>query len=176
VSARTRTLLPLFLAAGLVVAAGCKTRPYPIKFNNDMARAVDKLNKAGRDFYFAVLPLSKGAEVDPKEVRSKYQAVEKTLKEIKENYEEIGPPMGTTSGSELMDRFTDFLDGQQTLLDKYLTPILQKVEDNRLNPEDKWAAIKPLLDKMDDEEKQTRAPLEDVQKKWGEEHHLRLDK
>jgi hypothetical protein len=172
VSVRTRTLLKLSVAAVLLVAAGCKTRPYPIRFNNDMARAIDKLNKAGKEFYAAVKPLVDGQAVDPSEVRSKYQAAERILKAIKEEYEDIGPPMGTNWGPDLMDRFTDFLDGQQTILDKYFAPIVQMVESNQADA----ARVKDLLDKADAEEAQTRNPLADVQKKWAEEHKLKLQK
>jgi hypothetical protein len=172
VSVRFRSLAPLLLACVLVGAAGCKTRPFPVKFNNDMARAIDKLNKAGKEFYTAVSPLVNGGAADPRDVRSKYQAVEKTLKGIKEEYEDIGPPLGTNWGSELMDRFTDFLDGQQTILDKYLAPIVQMVESGQVDP----ARVQALLDKVDAEEAQTRNPLADVQKKWAEEHNLNLGK
>lgn len=170
-----RPLAPWLLASVLVGVAGCKVRPHPIKFNNDMARAMKKLNDAGKEFYAAVRPLETGA-VDLKNVRSKYQAVEKTLKEIKEEYEDIGPPRGTAWGSVFMDCFTDFLDGQQTILDKYLTPILQTVEDNRLDAATKWATIKRLVDEAGKEEAKTRGPLEDVQKKWFEEHNLKPEK
>jgi hypothetical protein len=172
----SRTLLLLLLTVVLAGAAGCKVRPYPIKFNNDMARAVDQLNSAGKAFYEAVAPLGRGANVDPIDVRAKYQKVETTLKSIKDQYEDIGPPMGTNWGSELMTRFQEFLDGQQTILDKYLTPIVQYVEDNRLDAAGKWEKIKPLLDAVDAEESQQRSPLEDVQKKWAEEHKLKLEK
>jgi hypothetical protein len=141
-----------------------------------MARAIDKLNKAGKEFYAAVRPLSNGQDVDPKEVRGKYLAIGKLIKDTKAKYEDIGPPMGTDWGEEMLSKFVDFIDGQQTIFDKYLTPVVQTVEDNQLDAAGKWDKIKPLLDGVDKEEAQQRGPLEDVQKKWAEEHKLDLKK
>jgi hypothetical protein len=169
VSVRFRPLV-LLLAGVLAVVAGCKDRPYPLKFNNGIARAMDKLRRASIEFYSAVKAHENGA-ADANEVRTKYQAVEKTLKQIKEEYDDIGPPLGTNWGQQMMDLWTDFLDGQQTILDKYFSPIVQMVESGRPD----WDRIHLLLDGVDKEEAKTRNTLVEFQKSWAKDHNFKLE-
>ena len=72
-SRRWRPVLVLLLATVLLPAAGCKDRPYPIKFNNMIARANKKLNAAGKEFAATFKPLEGGQPVDPQQVRTAHQ-------------------------------------------------------------------------------------------------------
>jgi hypothetical protein len=169
VSVRFRPLV-LLLAGVLAVVAGCKARPYPLQFNNGIARAMRKLADAAKEFYGAVKAHESGS-ADANEVRTKYRAVEKTLKDVKAEYDDIGPPLGTSWGPQMMDLWTDFLDGQQTILDKYFSPIVQMVESGRPD----WERIHRLIDEVDKEEAKTRNPLVEYQKSWAKEYNFKLE-
>jgi hypothetical protein len=175
VNARVRTLLQLLLAAVFVVAAGCKDRPYPCKFNNMMARTNLELSKAGKEFFATVTPLSRGEAVNPTNVRSAYANMESLLKKKRAEWDETGPPMGTSWGSALMDRYVEFLDSEQSMLDKIIKPIVETVENQKLDVASQWAIIKPLLEKVEPEESATREPLKQVQAKFAEEHRMKLE-
>jgi hypothetical protein len=166
VSNRLRTRLPLWAAGALVLAAGCKERPYPIKFNNTMARSNRELATAAKEFQ-AVL---RKQPIDPKEVENKYQQMAAKLKDIVEKFDDIGSPMGTAYGSELLDRYLDFLKAEQTIVNthaKQIVDIAKAGGDQQ--------AIDALLARIGEEEGPKLTALKETQKKFADDLKLKLE-
>jgi hypothetical protein len=166
----------LLTAGALVLAAGCKDHPYPLKFNNMIARANKKLSAAGKDLAAAVKPLESGQAVDAQQVRGSYQKMTTALKDVQDEFADVGAPIGTMYGSDLMDAFTNFLDCQQTILNNQASQIVKIAEDVTLDPAAKWERISAQLAKIGEEEKPKFEALQEAQKKYAEDLKLKLEK
>src|ERR1700722_12787154 len=87
-------LFPLLLVGLLFLFAGCKARPKPVKFSNEMARANQKLAAASKSFFKVVNEFLKtGDPAQAKALRSAYNSTETTLKEIVKDFDEMKPPV-----------------------------------------------------------------------------------
>src|SRR5262249_31070652 len=123
---RCASLARLVLLAGLVVSVGCAARPKPARFNNDMARANQRLAAEGKAFYKTLAAFrEKGEAPDPRRVRSAYQSLESALAEVKKEYERARTPVKNEGlAADLLAKYKDFLEVQQKLIDG---PILRIV-------------------------------------------------
>ncbi len=174
-NASVRTLLPsrrwrcglvLLTAGALVLVAGCKDHPYPIRFNNMIARANKRLNAAGQEFGAAA------KAGDPKAIRSKYDALVMALKAVQDEFADIGAPTGAAYGSDLLDAYEAYLDCQEKIVNTHAKQIVQMAESGGLDGEQ----VSALLTKIGEEAKPKFAALEEAQKKFAEDLKLKLEK
>src|SRR5262249_51233061 len=176
-SARRRTLLCGLLVAG-VAAAGCGIPPSPLRFNNNMARANARLAASGKAFYKAVAPLQANQPVDPREVRAAYEKMQRERKDLQTTWKKMKPPPNSTVAPEMLKKYQDFLDGQQTILDKYASKIVDIVEDKDKKyaaPVAKWKEIAPLLGAIQEEEQKTSKGLTTTQGEYAKAHRYKLE-
>jgi hypothetical protein len=166
-NAPRRTLPPLL--AALVLAAGCKDHPNPIKFNNSMARANNQLSKAGTDFGAA----ARKDPPDPREVENKYQAMASAVRQVKDQFDGMGSPTGATYGSDLLDRYMDFLQAEQNIVNGPAKEIVQIVKGEKPVGDPK-AAINELIARIGADESAKLTPLLEMQKKYAEDLKLKL--
>jgi hypothetical protein len=159
---------PLLLAA-LILAVGCKDHPNPIKFNNTLARANRELSQVGPDFAAA----ARKDPPDPREVETKWQAMASKVKAIKEQFDDIGSPMGASYGSELLSRYLDFLQAEEAIVNGPAKEIVQIVKGERAVPDPK-AAINELIAKIGSDESAKLTPLLETQKKYAEDLKLKF--
>jgi hypothetical protein len=169
------------LLAGLLLGAvaGCGLPPKPLRFNNLMARSVKRLASDAKAFYKSIEPLSpeQGSKnVEASDVRSKYQKLANSVKEIQADWAKMKTPASSTIGPDMRTKFLAFLDGQKSIVDNRIVPIVSIVEDNKTYPDppSKWNAIKPHLDQIAAEEAKTRDPLIKAQKDYAKEQKLKL--
>jgi hypothetical protein len=169
-----RISLRLFLAGTLAaLVLGCAGRPKPMQFINRMARANSRLAAAAKDFEKKISPLSGGQPVNPSEVRSSYSQLENALGDARKEADKLKPPIGPSTGPELLAKYRDYIDGQQKLFDNYVKQIMTIVE-GPADPPAKWGQIKPLLDKLAQEAGTSYSALQEAQTAYAKEQNLRL--
>jgi hypothetical protein len=162
----------MVLAALVVAPAGCSMPARPMHFNNMMARANQRLNEAGKKFAKAVSPLSSGGAANVNEAKSAYNEAQTVLAEVKKEFDEVRPPLGSDAGSTLLDRYREFLQVQQNIFDTCYTPMFQALQDNARYPDaaSKWAVIQPLLGKAQETEKSAIFAVGEAQKAYAEQN------
>jgi hypothetical protein len=161
------------LAAGLL-AAGCNIPPKPMKFNNDMAKANQRLASAAKEFAKKLEPLSKGQPVASGEVRSAYQAMSSALASVRKDYEEMLSPNRSKFGDALLEKYKAFLTGQQKILDGPMKQISQIAEDPGKDPGTKWREIEPLIQQCAQDEQQWIGEVSKVQGDFARDHNYEV--
>ena len=167
-----RLSLQLLLAALIVVSAGCRQPPKPMRFNNMIARGNQRLEQAAKQFYKAVEPLGQGKNAEVSSVRTAYNSAENALKELRKDFDSQKPPVNSQPGEDLLEKYRDFLLKQQEIFDQCFTPMLAAAEDNSKSPADKWAIIEPLITKASDLETPVRGALIKLQAEYAKHHNL----
>jgi hypothetical protein len=164
--------MQMVLAALVVAPAGCSLPARPIHFNNMMARANQRLNESGKKFAKAVSPLGSGGAANLNEAKSAYNEIQSTLAEVKKEFDEVRPPIGSDAASTLLERYRDFLQAQQKIFDTCYTPMFQALQDNARYPDaaSKWAVIQPLQGKAQEVEKPAIFALGEAQKAYADQH------
>jgi hypothetical protein len=163
----------LLLVPAALAAAGCSAPPKPLRFNNMMARANAKLSAAAKSFGKTLEPLANGRPADPGAVRSAYRNMESALKEVKAEFDELKPPLNSGNGQEMLDKYKEFLRGQENVLSSVASRVVQIVE-TPMAPGQQWAQIQPLLAQAPAIESQTLTALKGVQDKYAQSHKLKL--
>src|SRR5262245_40866848 len=144
-----------------------------------MARSVQRLAADAKAFYKSIEELSpeKGSKaVNASDVRTKSQKLANSVKEVQAEWAKMKTPANSTVAPDMRTKFLSFLDGQKSIVDNQVVPIVSIVEDNRTYPDppSKWNAIKPHLDRIAAEEAKTRDPLTAAQKEYAKEQKLKL--
>jgi hypothetical protein len=164
-----RISLRLLLAGSLIlVAVGCPRGALkPKAFNNKLARANARLSAAAKVFQKALTDKT----VNASEVEGAYRQLESALADAKKEIDKVKPPIGSSSGKDLLDKYRAYLDGQQKCLDEYIKPIVDLVKSNPQDPK-----ISTLLSQMGEEAKSSFASLQEAQKAFAEEHKFDITK
>lgn len=165
-------VLLVLLAAG-AFAAGCGFPPSRPEFLEKMSKENRKLAHSTVAFRTAVKPITAGQPAEAAKVHSAYNDMEKALKEVKADMKGQQLPPSSASAENLLNTYNNYLDGQQDILDNYLSKIVQEVESNDALP-DKQAAVNDLLGKIKAKEDETWKPLLDAQKTYASEHNLQV--
>ena len=107
------------LQAGLVglilVAAGCKQPPKPMRFNNSIARANDRLYAAAKKFAKAIEPMEKGTAPDIGAAQTASNEMQTILRELQKEFDEARSPINSAPGAELLEKYRTFLQKEQTI-------------------------------------------------------------
>jgi hypothetical protein len=157
--------------AGLLALGGCQAPPKPGKFNNDMARASQKLSNAAKEFRKKLEPLSQGKPVSASDVRSAYQAAASALASVRKDYDDPLVPGRSKAAPALLEKYKAFLSGQQKILDGPYKEILA-IAEGPGDPVTKWKQLEPLFQQAWDEETKWSGELNKVQQDYAKEHNL----
>jgi hypothetical protein len=162
----------LLLGLITLIAVGCKERPGTVRFMNILATKNDRLAKASQSFFTAIQPLQARVPVPKETIDSAYRELERTLKELKDEMKDQYPPLRSASGSALLDRYREYLDEEQVIFDRTVSLIYQTAIGEEGDPATKWAAIDPLLKKVEEDEKKAEKPLKDAQNTYAKERNI----
>jgi hypothetical protein len=158
---------------GLVLLAGC-ARPRPIRFIGILSRANGRISTAAKAFTKTLTPLSQGLPANTSEVDSTYRDLGTAIQEATKEIREVGSPLGSKQGAELLNAYRDYLSDQQSIYDKQV----RKMYDAALGigtPAEKWANIAQLLQEMDAAEASSYSAVDAAQSAYAKRHGLRLE-
>ena len=128
-SQRVKRWAVVVLAAGAALAAGCMP-PTRVEFIEKLAKENRKIARSTRDFRKALLPLA-GAQSqhpNPSEVHSAYDAMQKTLKEVKGDMAHQMLPPSSSSAKDFLQAYKDYLDAEQAILDGPMKAMVDEVD------------------------------------------------
>lgn len=167
--------LALLLAAtAAACAAGCKAPPKPMKFNKMLAASNAKLAESGKAFRKTVEPLAEGKQVTPSAVESAYRNMESTLASLRDEWDDQKPPIRSSSGPDLLEKYQAFLDAEGKVLQVYQN-VVKVAQDGGLPPKDKWSRINAFLQAGAAEEGKAMQPLRVAQTAYAKEHNIQLE-
>jgi hypothetical protein len=152
---------------------GCKARPKAVQFINILSKANNRLNTAAKSFEKALQPLRSNMPANNAAVESAYRDMDTALKDVKQELSGLQPPIRSTPGEELLKAYKSFIDGQQSIFDRQITPAYRTAVGAG-DPAAKWAAIQPLLAAAEDEENNTYKTLLAAQEEYGKHHNLQI--
>ncbi len=161
---------------GMIVAAiafgagGCEVAPSRISFIEKLAKENRLIARSTRSFHAAIKPLKDGQPADPGQVRSAYQAMEKTLKDVQAEMEKQLPPASSNSGKSFLSAYKEYLNGQQKILTDDLQPIVKKVEEPGA-PAEKWAFVNGMLNQAVAKDNADFALLKKAEDDFASEHN-----
>jgi len=167
----SKSVLGLIVAAIAFGAVGCDVAPSRIAFIEKLAREDRKIARSTRSFHAAIIPLKDGKPADPGQVRSAYQAMEKTLKDVQADMEKQLPPASSNSGKPFLIAYKEYLTGQQQILTDDLQPIVKKVEEPGGAPAEKWAFINGMLNQAVAKDNADFALLKKAEDDFASEHN-----
>jgi hypothetical protein len=172
VTRRSRLVMQMVLAALVVAPVACSLPARPMAFNNMMARANQRLNEEAKKFNKAVSPLGSNAAADTAAAQSAYNSIQTTLQDLKKEFDNVRPPLGSEAGSTMLQKYQEFLQTEQSIFDTCLTPAVQALQDNARYPDaaSKWAVIGPLLTKAGQMERPVLDSLGAAQKAYTESY------
>jgi hypothetical protein len=168
-----RLLIAPTIAFLLMFAAGCKGPPLkPTKFNDALAKANKRLATSSRPFRKALLPLGTGQEANASEVQSAFAGMQRALSEVRDEIDDISPPRSSKTGENALTQYKNFLNSQETILNKHLKPIVDTVSGGG-SPAEKWAFVQEKFAQVDEEEGRAMGSLKPVLGEFQREHNLR---
>ncbi len=162
-------VLFLVAAATLFVVVGCSFPPNRVGFIEKLSSENREIARSTRSFHAAIAPLKKGESVNPGQVRSAYQEMEKTIKKVQADMNVQPLPASSCSAKPFLAAYKDYLNAQQKILTDDMLPIVTKVEETGGN-----AAVSGFVDgqlaKVAADDNAAFAPLMDAQKAYASEH------
>ena len=162
----------LLLAAALAVGvAGCGFPPSRIGFIEKIASENRRIARSTRNFRGAVMSLKNGQAADAGTVRSAYQEMEKTVKEVKADMEAQSLPSSSSSAKPFLAAYKQYLSGQQQILTENLLPIVKKIEEPGGSPKDKWAFVSDQLAQAAAKDGSDLAAVKQAQDAYASEHN-----
>lgn len=175
----SRRLLLLTLLAVTGFAAGCGFPPSRVEFIEKMAKENRKIARSTVAFRNAVKPVTTGQPADAVKVRSAYNDMEKTLKEVQSDMSGQLLPPSSNSAKDFMKAYNAYLDGQQDILDNYLLKIVQEIEakpdaDGHPTPAEQQAYVNDVLGRVTAKESETWGPLKAAEKTYADEHNYQV--
>jgi hypothetical protein len=167
---RYQSVVLLLAAATAFGAVGCAFPPNRVGFIEKLARENRKIAQSTRSFHTAIAPLKKGQPADAAQVRSAYQEMEKTVKEVQAEMDLQPLPASSSSAKPFLTAYKEYLNSEQKILTDDLQPIVKKIEEMGGNP-----AASPFVDgqlaKVTADENAAYRPLEEAQKNYASEHN-----
>ncbi len=173
---RVAALALVGLACLALLSSGC-TRPKPVKFNNDMARATIELAAEGKKFKEAVDAFLNPPENVPPStaaMRSARDRCANKLKEIQKKYEKAYvPPRPEKEAEDLLDKFKDYLDVQEKIVDQMSEVV--KIAELSPPPEDRKDQIDALMTKITGRGASAHAGIKSAQEEFFKAANLKMD-
>lgn len=153
---------------------GCSPPPTRIQFNDKMAYATKRLTTRGDKFRSLVTPMEKGTA--PKSsVRAELSNIRQIVEDCKRDAEAMKlPGRGSENAPAMKEAYDKFLAAQQAVVDNQFRKIAELADNGPGTPQQRWPEIKALLEDADKECGAASTNLKAVQKKYAEEHFLRL--
>ncbi|HBI44914.1 MAG TPA: hypothetical protein DDY78_18970 [Planctomycetales bacterium] len=170
----TKSVALLIAVATTFGAVGCSFPPSRIGFIEQIAKDNRRIAKSTRTFRAAIIPLKTGTAADAGQVRSAYQEMEKTVKEVRAEMDAQPLPSSSSSAKALLSAYKDYLNGQQSILTDDLLPIVKKVEEPGGTPAAKWGYISEMLAKVSAKDNADYGPLMQAQTAYASEHNYTL--
>jgi hypothetical protein len=168
-----RTAALLLLAGALVATAACQPPSKPIKFNNEMARSNDGLLLAAKAFRRILKDeVMAGKEGGAKRLRGQYDNIAVAVKELRKKYDRVRPPIGSAQGRVLLEKYREFLDDQQKMVDGPLLEIVTIAESGNLDGAT-VTKIEELKAKILEEEGRSINVLTEAQNLYAEEKRFK---
>jgi hypothetical protein len=168
---RRKGVIVSMLAATAFSVAGCGFPPSRIGFIETIARENRKIARSTRAFRAAIIPLKEGKPADPGQVRSAYQDMEKTVKEVRAEMDAQPLPSSSSSAKSFLSAYKTYLHGQQNIVEDDMQPIVKKVEEPGGTPASKWAFISEQLAKVSTQENVDYGALLQAQTAYASEHN-----
>lgn len=169
---RSRVAAWTVLVLALVVVAGCGTILKPPEFNDLLAESNRDLAKSAKGFNAEMTKLAGDVMPSTNQLRQQVATMRSTLADVRERLVGLKPPAGSKTGKEFLDRYKEFLDGQEDLL-RIAEQMIAVAEDEKVGDlSERWKRVSELQASIEPEEKKTREPLTEVQKRFMEEHNL----
>jgi hypothetical protein len=163
----------LVMAALLPILAACDgPPPKPAVFNNRIAVNSAKWSSAVAGFRKALEPLSTGQDVPAATVQAAYDQLVKEFKEVKSAGRHMAAPAGSSAGQTYRDKYQEFLDGQEDMLNNEVKRIVGTATDTKLKPYDRWRAILPIFTEIEKKERPARDALTKAQGEFNSAHKL----
>jgi hypothetical protein len=164
----------LFVLASLVpgLAACDGPPPKPAAFNNRIAVNTAKWSTAVAAFRKAIEPLSNNQDVSPAVAQNAYDQLTKEFKEVKSVSRHMPVPAGSSAGQAYRDKYWQFLDNQEDLLNNEVKRIVSTIADTKLKPYDKWRTILVIFGEIERKEQPARAALQKAQGEFNSAHKL----
>jgi hypothetical protein len=160
--------------AVLTAAAGCKGPPPGKEEFNDLLAAYNrKLQRAGIKFRTALEPMKSNTPVSSAAARDAYKEVEKTLKEVRADFDYLDVPSGSGKAPALRSAYEDFLKVEEGFKASCFEPILQKVEESGPSPAEKWGFIEEQLKALQKEENTALSAVLSAQREYCSEFEFR---
>jgi hypothetical protein len=170
-----RFIRVLVLAAVLPTLAACDgPPPKPAGFNNRIALNTAKWSAAVTAFRKAIEPLSQNQDVSAATAQAAYDQLAKEFKEVKRASRHMPVPKGSSSGQAYRDKYWEFLDIQEDLLDNEVKRIVTTVADTKVNPYGRWRAILQISAEIEKKEKPARDALQRAQGEFASAHKLNV--
>jgi hypothetical protein len=167
----SKNIVVLIAAATTFGAVGCSFPPSRIGFIEKIAKDNRKIARSTRAFRAAIISLKTGQTADAGQVRSAYQAMETTVKEVRAEMDAQSLPSSSSSAKAFLSAYKTFLHGQQNILDDAMLPIVKKVEEPGGSPATKWAFISDMLAKVSTQESGDYGALQQAQTAYASEHN-----
>ncbi len=116
------------LAAGAALAAGCMP-PSRVEFIEKLSMENRKIARSTRDFRKAIVPLTSNQLPDRTQVHSAYDAMQKTLTEVKGDMAGQLLPPSSSSAKDFLQAYKDYLGAEQAILDGPMKAIVDKIDE-----------------------------------------------
>ena len=163
----------LVLAAALPTLAACDgPPPKPAGFNNRIAVNTAKWSSAVAALRKAIEPLSSNQDVPAATVQGAYDQLVKEFKEVKSTSRHMPVPAGSSAGQTYRDKYWEFLDGQEDLLNNEVKRIVTAAGDTKLKPYDRWRVILGIFAEIEKKERPARDALQKAQGEFNSAHKL----
>ncbi len=171
---RSKSVVLLIAAATAFGAVGCGMPPSRIGFIETISKENRKIARSTRAFHAALVPLKTGKPVDAAEVRSAYQEMGKTVKEVRADMDAQSLPSSSSSAKAFLSAYKEYLKGQEQILTEDMQPIVKKVEEPGVTPAAKATFVNEMLAKVAAKENADYGPLLDAQKAYASEHNYEV--
>jgi hypothetical protein len=158
-------------AATAFGAVGCSIPPSRIGFIEKIGQENRKIARSTRAFHSALAPLKTGQPADAGQVRSAYQEMENTVKEVQAEMDVQALPTSSSSAKSFLSAYKDYLNAEQKILTDDLQPIVNKVAEPGGSPAEKGAFANGMLAKVTADENAAFAPLKKAQDDYASEHN-----
>ncbi len=168
-SQRVKRAVVLVLAAGAALAAGCMP-PTRVEFIEKLSMENRKIARSTRAFRTAITPLASNQSVDANQVRTAYEGMQTTLKDVKGDTAGQMLPPSSSSAKDLLQAYKDYLDAEQAILDGPMKAIVDEVATADA-PADQWNVVKARLDEVTAQDNQAFYKLTAAQKTYADEHN-----
>ncbi len=168
-SQRVKRGVVLVLAAGAALAAGCMP-PTRVEFIEKLSMENRKIARSTRAFRTAITPLASNQSADANQVRTAYDAMQKTLKDVKDDMAGQMLPPSSSSAADFLTAYKTYLDAEQAILDGPMKQIVDEVATAGA-PADQWNVVKAHLDEVTAQENAAFAKLTAAQKTYADEHN-----